>query len=250
MAPQGRVKYYNLWLDVHDYASALKTLESFYLAEGCKKVFFINAHCFNVAQRNKDYYRALLHADLVLNDGIGIEIGARLAGIRLLTNMNGTDFTPEVIKQAAQLGKKIFLLGSKPGVTRKTIKVLEQKVPGVIICGHYHGFFKEEENEKLIDKINRSGAELLLVGMGVPRQELWIESHYKSLTTVKIAMAVGAAFDFISGTIPRAPLWMRKIKMEWFYRFLIEPKRMFGRYITGNVKFFINLLLSSKKDMK
>ena len=116
------------------------------------------------------------------------------------------------------------------------------------ISGIHHGYFKPEENDQIIKMINDSGAEVLLVGMGVPMQEFWIMNNKDQFREVKIALAAGAVMDFISGHIKRAPSWVRKIKMEWFHRFLKEPGRLFNRYFIGNIRFFW-YIISYKKSV-
>jgi len=242
-----RITYYNLPLDLHDTASALESCTRFFESETIHNLYFINAHCFNLAQKNNDYFHAVREADMILNDGAGIELGARLAGIRLRENMNGTDFTPELLKLAAKMDKKVFLLGSREEVIQRAKHVLEKKYTGLTIAGVHHGFFSSDQEKHITETINRSGAELLLVGMGVPRQELWIHRNRKELKNIKIAAAVGAAVEFMAGEVKRAPVWMRRIRMEWFYRFLREPARMFSRYFIGNFVFGYHVLRMRKR---
>jgi N-acetylglucosaminyldiphosphoundecaprenol N-acetyl-beta-D-mannosaminyltransferase len=142
---------------------------------------------FNIAQKDNKYRDFLNKADLTLNDGIGISIASKLAKVKLKANVNGTDLTPMLLEQAAKLEKKVYLLGSEPGVTEKTKKVLEKEYPEIKIVGHHPGFFNEDEEFKIIEEINDCGAELLIVGMGVPRQEYWIEKNKAKIPNVKIA---------------------------------------------------------------
>jgi N-acetylglucosaminyldiphosphoundecaprenol N-acetyl-beta-D-mannosaminyltransferase len=236
-----KLKFYNLRLDVLNYREALNLCTDYLEGKEFRTVFFINAHCFNVAQKNHSYAKILNQCDLLLNDGIGINIAARCTGIKLKANMNGSDFTPQLLKLAAEKGKRIFLLGSKPGVAEKCRMELEKSNPSIKICGTHHGYFKAEENENIIHRIRESGADVLLAGMGVPAQEFWIMNNKEALPQIKMAIAAGAVMDFISGNIRRAPSWIRKIKMEWLYRFLMEPKRLFKRYCIGNILFFYHI---------
>lgn len=237
-----RFKYYHIVLDVHDQESALSKCEAFYSQPGCRSLFYVNAHCFNLAWKNLEYQTALKQADLVLNDGIGISIGAKWAGIRLKANMNGTDFSPEMLKQAIHLGKKVFLLGGSEGVAEIAAQKISGQIAGIQIVGYHSGFFDFNHCEELIEEINQSGAELILVGMGVPRQELWISRYKHQFTHIKIAAAVGAYLDFAAGKVTRAPLWVRKIYLEWLFRLAQEPVRLFRRYVIGNIRFFLILL--------
>ena len=110
------------------------------------------------------------------------------------------------------------------------------------IAGFHSGYFNKEEESEIINEINIKKVELLIIGMGVPKQELWIQNHSDKLKTVKITIAGGAIIDFIGNKFPRASLWIRSIGMEWFYRFLKEPKRLYKRYLIGNVNFLVKVI--------
>ncbi|QQS50429.1 MAG: WecB/TagA/CpsF family glycosyltransferase [Bacteroidota bacterium] len=237
-----KTSFYNLSLNILDTPKCLEICSDFLMGKQCRTLFFINAHCFNMAQKNEAYKICLDKADLVLNDGIGIELAARYSGISLPENMNGTDLIPKIIEMAYNQNKKFFLLGGQPGVIEKTKEVLEKKHPGIKIVGSHSGYFDSAENEKIITEINNSQANLLIVGMGVPRQEIWIMENLERFNQLKLAIGGGAIVDFIAGKVKRAPLWIQKIKMEWFYRFIHEPKRLFKRYFVGNFVFFMYII--------
>ncbi len=237
-----KTPFYNLSLNILNIPECLDACKFFFEKQGCHTLFFINAHCFNIAQNNKAYRNCLERADLVLNDGIGIELAARFNGTRLLENMNGTDLIPKIIEMAYSQNKKFYLLGGQPGVIEKTKAELLRKHPGIQIVGTHSGFFNATENEGLVAEINHSLADLLIVGMGVPRQEIWIMENLEQFHQLKLAIGGGAIVDFIAGKVKRAPRWIQKIKMEWFYRFVNEPKRLFKRYFVGNFAFFMHIL--------
>lgn len=201
-------------------------------------VFFLNAHCFNVAQHNEEYRQYLLHSDFVLNDGIGVELGARLLGVQLEENLNGTDLMPEVLRLAEEKGFSVFLLGATKQNIKDAVKNITKDYPSLKIAGFNDGYFPTDQN--MIDKINNTNADILVVGMGVPNQELFIGRNKGEIECSAI-FAVGAYFDFASQNIPRAPLVFRKLRIEWLFRLLIEPKRMWKRYLVGNVQFFYYL---------
>lgn len=207
------------------------------------RIFFINAHCFNIAQKNRIYAGQINDAEIVLNDGIGVELGAKLFDIELKENLNGTDFTPEVLKISQTLEKKVFLLGGKQGVAKKAKEKLQNDFPGLRIIGYSDGYF--EDSNRLIAEINSLEPDVLLVGMGVPLQENWITANFDKLNATVI-MAVGAFLDFASGTVMRAPIVFRKLRIEWVFRLFKEPQRMWKRYMVGNAVFFINILKYSK----
>lgn len=196
---------------------------------------FVNPDCLNISVRDIGY-RAVLHrADLVLPDGIGIKLATRMQGVGLRENVNGTDLFPRLCERAAELGTPIYLLGARNGVAAAAAEAMTRRHPGLRIVGTHHGYIAGEE-EAVVAEINASGAQILLVAMGVPQQELWIERMRATLRPA-VLMGVGGLFDFYSGRIPRAPLWVREIGMEWVWRLLQEPGRMWRRYLIGNPMF-------------
>ncbi|HIQ22421.1 MAG TPA: glycosyltransferase [Planctomycetes bacterium] len=201
-----------------------------------RMVFFVNAHCVNVALRNQDYRRLLQRADLVLPDGIGLKLAGMALGTPIRDNANGTDLFPPLCRALAASGGRIFLLGARPGVAEGVCAWANRHCPELVITGCHHGYFTRAEEPLVIEKIAQSGADLLFVAMGVPRQELWIGQHLESLG-VRVALGVGGLFDFYSGRIPRAPLWMRRAGLEWLYRLIREPVRLGKRYLVGNPVF-------------
>jgi len=242
-----RVPFYNLVLDLHSAEGVANLLEEMYRSEKPNTVFFLNAHCFNVAQSNSEYFRALHQSDLVLNDGIGIKIAASKAGIDIIENLNGTDLIPRIIGQAYTLGKGIYLLGGKEGIAKQAATQLENTYPGIRITGSRSGYFSAAEEKVILAEANRS--DLLILGMGVPFQETWAHRNKENLKNVKLIVAGGAILDFLSGNVKRAPEWLRKLKMEWIFRLLLEPRRLWKRYLIGNIRFFI-YLIKLKKSLK
>jgi exopolysaccharide biosynthesis WecB/TagA/CpsF family protein len=197
---------------------------------------YANAHTLNVASRNEEFLRVLREADLVLNDGSGLAIAARLRGQTFPANLNGTDFTPKVLLTAADCGASVFLLGGVPGVADAAAERLRVNIPGLTVAGCAHGFFGDAELPALLCAIRASNARVLLVGMGNPEQELWLADHLADTGAV-LGVAVGAFLDFTAQRVPRAPGWMRDAGIEWMYRLAREPRRLFGRYVAGNPLF-------------
>jgi len=238
-----KTPFYNIYLDLHTTETALETCCS-HLQSGKKtSIYFVNAHCFNIAQRNEPYRELLKQGDLVLNDGIGIKLAATLDGIKLWENMNGTDFIPRILQHCQVEDHGVYFLGSQPGIIEKAAKNARKKFKNLNIKGYHHGYFHESQSSTIIDQINKSRATLLIVGMGVPRQEIWLGKHLDELNHVRLAVAGGAILDFLSGHVKRAPRWMRRLGMEWVYRIVQEPLRLSKRYFVGNFMFMITILL-------
>lgn len=202
-------------------------------------VCFVNPSCLNVSVADIGY-RAVLHrANLVLPDGIGIKLATRIQGVGLRDNVNGTDMFPRLCERAARTGTALYLLGARDGVAKAAGRAMCQAYPGLRIAGTHHGYVAGEE-ERVVAEINASGAQILLVAMGVPQQELWLERLRPQLAPA-VLMGVGGLFDFYSGRIARAPLWVREIGMEWAWRLMKEPGRMWRRYVIGNPLFLFRV---------
>ena len=208
---------------------------------GAHHVSFLNAHYVNVASRRRDYGAALRSVDRLFADGSGLRLAARLSGLELRDNVNGTDLFPPLVTAMAGEGLRIFMLGGRPGVAEEVRARLLRSVPDLEVCGCVHGYHSPEETGAVLDQIRTASPHLLLVGMGAPHQDLWIRRHRAELD-VPVVMAVGRLFDFYSGRIPRAPAWMRASGLEWVYRLYREPTRMWRRYLVGNVTFLARAL--------
>ena len=219
------------------------------LSPGAPKTgVFINAHCLNVAARDPIYRWALARADFRLPDGAGVQLAARLRGTRFVENLNGTDMFPPLCQAAAARGMSIYFLGSAEGVARGASETARELAPGLKVAGTRNGFFSKDEESRIIDDINASGAAIVLVAMGVPKQDIWIARNRHRLNA-HLVMGVGAQFDFWSGRVPRAPEFMRKAGLEWVMRLAVEPRRMARRYLVGNVEFVLRALMGGQLSL-
>lgn len=199
-------------------------------------VNFVNAHCVNVAARDAGYAKVLQGSDILLPDGSGIRIAAQLAGQEMGENLNGTDIFPDLCAHAARYRLPIYLLGGEPGVAFEAARKMKQQFPALVVAGTHHGFFAADKDCSVVDEINRSGAAMLFVGFGVPRQEKWIAEHREKLVP-PVLFGVGGLFDYYSGRVPRAPLALRRMGSEWVWRLWQEPARLANRYLIGNCLF-------------
>lgn len=206
------------------------------LSTGRRRAFFMNAHCCNVRRRDPEYRRAVDAADVLLPDGIGIELAAKMTGQKLVQNLNGTDLVPALLERAARMGKSVFLFGGTPGTADAAANHLIHAIPHLRIAGTRDGFAGAANDEAVIEDINESGADIVLVALGVPMQEIWLHRHAHRLDA-PLTLAVGALFDFLAGTVVRAPKLVRRAKMEWVWRLAQEPRRLAKRYLAGNLAF-------------
>lgn len=211
-------------------------------------VFFVNAHCVNIAEKDYEYRISLKNADVLYADGAGMRLAAKLSGLLLVDNINGTDLFPLLCRDAAEAGVSIALLGAKPGVAERCAEKMISLEPNLKIVWTHHGYLEDKDSLNLISSLNESGAGILLVAMGVPRQELWISRHAAELEAAVI-MGTGALYDFYSGDVVRAPKFMRKIGIEWMFRLILEPRRMFSRYVIGIPVFVFRALCNKCKKI-
>ena len=190
-----------------------------------------------------DYLRRITNeADMVLVDGKPLIWISKLYKRQIKEKVSGSDLVPQMCKRAADENYTIFIIGGKDGVAEQAKKKLEQKFPGIRIVGTYAPPLGFENDESELDKINQmitdAHPDLLIGCLGCPKQEKWIAKYRSQMFNIKLFMALGATIDFEAGNIKRAPILFQKMAMEWFYRFLREPKRLFRRYFIDDVCFF------------
>lgn len=208
-------------------------------------VSFCNAHSINLARSDRRLADAYTDS-LVLNDGIGVDIARKLLyGGPFPANLNGSDFIPEFLAKTRH-DLRLFLLGSRPGIAALAGEILEDRYPRHKVVGVRDGYYPPAEEAALVEEIARSGANLLVIAMGQPRQEIFAATHADRIGMASIS--VGAFLDFASGAIPRAPGLLRAARLEWLYRLGIEPRRMFHRYVIGNPRFLIGVLKDRKRN--
>jgi N-acetylglucosaminyldiphosphoundecaprenol N-acetyl-beta-D-mannosaminyltransferase len=200
-----------------------------------RRLCYVNAHSLNLAYRDEPYSEVLASADFVLNDGIGLEIAARMRGKRFVENLNGSDFTIRVLELAASKGWRVYLYGGRPGVAARARDRLCGLIEGLEVVGVCDGY-RPELVEEIVEQIRLSAADVLLVALGQPAQELWLDEHLAD-TGCHLGLGVGAFLDFASGTVVRAPRWVNRVGMEWLFRLVQEPARLCRRYIVGNPLF-------------
>jgi N-acetylglucosaminyldiphosphoundecaprenol N-acetyl-beta-D-mannosaminyltransferase len=200
------------------------------------RVTYINAMCVNTAAETPDYLDALRTADLVYADGQAIVWAARRLGHPVPERVNAGDFFPAFFRRCAEENLSVFFLGSPPGVAESAAERLSEQAPGLRVAGTHHGYLSGASTPQVIAQINESAPSLLIVGMGVPHQERWLWANWDALD-VPVAWCVGATMDYFAGNFPRAPVWMRRCGLEWLFRLVLEPRRLWRRYLLGNPRF-------------
>jgi exopolysaccharide biosynthesis WecB/TagA/CpsF family protein len=203
---------------------------------------FCNAHTSNLAWADPEF-RALLSQFTLLPDGFGVDIAATvLTGKAFTANLNGTDFMPALLSHITR-PLRIALIGAKPGVAERASGALMRIAPQHTIVRILDGYAGPEAEGRFLASLAENPVDLLIVAMGNPRQENWIAAHVDQRHAT-VAVGVGAFFDFLAGIVPRAPVWVRRMRMEWVFRLMQEPIRLFRRYLVGNPLFLLHVLLT------
>lgn len=204
------------------------------------KIAFLNAHGANIAAESPAFRNMLDHFT-VLADGIGLDVGSRiLYGMAFPANLNGTDFLPALLA-ALEKPVTVGLLGAQHGVAEEAAARLSKSYPLHKFTVHGHGYFDKAGEEEILKELEDLKPDILLVALGNPKQEEWILKHCTQNHT-SLAIGVGAFFDFVAERVSRAPSFVIKMRCEWVYRLMLEPQRMWKRYVLGNPLFILRVL--------
>jgi N-acetylglucosaminyldiphosphoundecaprenol N-acetyl-beta-D-mannosaminyltransferase len=203
-----------------------------------RRVMYANAHVLNQSAENGALRAALESADLVYCDGYGVRLAAKALERPVPHRMTGADWIWSLAALCEQTGESIYLLGSEPGIAQQAARRLTGTYPGLDVVGTHHGYFEpgSAHDDRVVEDVNARRPSILLVGMGTPKQELWVQHNAERLD-VDVLWTVGALFDVVSGKVPRAPGWLADNGLEWIFRLAIEPGRMWRRYLLGNPVF-------------
>jgi len=205
----------------------------------------VNAGKIVMMQEDVQLRESVNSANIINADGQAVIWASKLLGKPLKERVAGIDLMGSLVELAYQKGYKIYCLGAKEEVVSKVIEKYKQKYSKDIIAGYRNGYFSKEEEPQIARDIAESGAQILFVAISSPKKEIFLYDHRETLKSLNFIMGVGGSFDVVSGLVKRAPIWMQNMGLEWFYRFIQEPKRMWKRYLIGNSK-FIFLILKEK----
>jgi len=213
-----------------------------------RRVMYVNAHVLNQSRENPILRDALEHSDLVYCDGYGVRLAAKALDVEIPHRMTGADWIWGLATLCEAAGQSIYLLGSEPGVAGEAAQRLRRLYPRLNVAGAHHGYFDLDSphGERVIEDINARRPDIVLVGMGTPKQELWVQRNARRLD-VDVLWTVGALFDYVSGRVPRAPGWLADNGLEWIFRLAIEPQRMWRRYLLGNPVFVSRVLSQARQ---
>ncbi|HJX45931.1 MAG TPA: WecB/TagA/CpsF family glycosyltransferase [Patescibacteria group bacterium] len=230
------IQVYNFTTD-----EAIKRIEV--LTKAGKQRFVVTPNVDHIMklQNDAEFRQIYDNASLVLADGMPLIWASKFLGTSLKEKISGSDLFPKLCKVAAEKGYRLFFMGGRPGAALKAAEVLRDRYPDIQIVGTYSppfGFENDrEENDKIVRAIKNAKPDILFVGLGAPKQEKWIYK-YRNDYQVPMSIGVGVSFEFVSGMVKRAPLWMQRVGLEWFWRLMMEPKRLWKRYLVDDPVFF------------
>jgi N-acetylglucosaminyldiphosphoundecaprenol N-acetyl-beta-D-mannosaminyltransferase len=235
-------------IDLAQPAELLRTITRWAADEQTRRVMYVNAHVVNQSQGLPELGRALRAADLVYCDGYGVRLAARALDLAIPHRMTGADWIWGLATLCELSGSSIYLLGSEPPIAHEASARLRRWYPRLEIAGAHHGYFALDSphNDRVIEDINAARPDIVLVGMGTPKQELWVDRYADRLDGA-VVWTVGALFDYVSGHTPRAPRWLADNGLEWIFRLAIEPRRMWRRYLLGNPAFLGKVLTEARR---
>ncbi|MDF2521126.1 MAG: tagA [Clostridia bacterium] len=212
-------------VDNINYAEGEENVVEFLEGDGLNMIFTPNSEIMVDAVRDRELENILNDAQLIIADGIGVVIASKLYGTPLKDRVTGADLSAKILELAAARGNSIFLLGAEQASVEAAAQTIKERYPGIKIAGIRNGYFSEDDEAQIIEEINNSRADVLIVGLGAPKQEKFIYRHKDDLK-VKIAIGVGGVIDIYSGRKKRAPEIYQKLGLEWFYYLVQQPSRI------------------------
>ncbi|WP_238884644.1 WecB/TagA/CpsF family glycosyltransferase [Clostridium sp. YIM B02551] len=206
----------------------------------------INSDKVVLAKNDKRLTKIINNSQIINADGMSLVWAAKFLRIKLPERVAGIDQMERIIAMSEEKGYRVYFFGAKEEVVKATVDVYKKKYPKLIIAGYRNGYFKDDENDEIINEMKKSKADVLFVGFTSPKKEFWLEENM-SRTGIPFCMGVGGSFDVISGKLKRAPLFMQKVGLEWLFRLVQEPKRLWKRYLIGNIIFIYYVICEKIK---
>ena len=235
-------------IDNLSFSMAIKAIEKLIILNANSYVVTPNVDHIVKLQKDEDFKKIYNQANLVLADGMPLIWASHFLKCPLIERITGSDLFPHLCEISAVKGYKIFLLGGRDGAAEGAKQNLEKKYPGIRIVDTYCPYFGFEsdihENQKIVERIKAASPDLLFVGLGAPKGEKWIY-RYKDLYQAPVSLSVGVSIEFLAGMVKRAPVWMQKGGLEWAWRLMMEPQKLWKRYLVDDLAFF-KLILKEK----
>ncbi len=247
-----KVNVRGVYFDKVNMQEAVERAMGFIASDGCDYIVTPNAEIVQSCIENPENYEILNSSSMTIPDGIGVVYAAKILGTPLKGKVAGCELAEHLVEKISKTGDGIYFFGGgkateeKPCIAKQAADKLCEKYPGLNVCGYRDGYFTDAETDAIIEEINNSGAKLLFVCLGAPKQEKWIYNNREKLK-VNLAIGLGGSLDVFSGNVKRAPKFFIKANLEWFYRLICMPSR-FGRMMKLP-KFLIGVILHKNKDI-
>jgi N-acetylglucosaminyldiphosphoundecaprenol N-acetyl-beta-D-mannosaminyltransferase len=238
--PQKRRRFFGSFIDLLTMDETVSAVEEIIEHREPAQHVVINVAKLAAIQNDPALMRAVNNCAIINVDGQGIVWGARRLGIDVPERVAGIDLFEMLVERAAQRGYRPYFLGATDEIVSKVVEKFQSQYPALKVAGLRNGYFDEQDEPEIADIIRKSNADLLFVGISSPKKEFFLERNLAAMN-IPFAMGVGGSFDIIAGKTRRAPVWMQRIGLEWFYRLLNEPRRMWKRYLSSNFKFLVML---------
>ena len=232
-----RIKFLNIPIDAITMKDTINLVEKTIVAKKQIHHTVVNASKIILMQKDAELEKSVIEADIINADGQAVVWAANLLGLNLPERVSGIDLMESLVEMSYYKRYKCYFLGARENIVQKLVAIYIEKYSEDIIAGFRNGYFNEQEESDIARKISESGANILFVAITSPKKEIFLNKYKDQLKNVNFIMGVGGSFDVISGKTKRAPIFMQRIGLEWFYRFLQEPRRLWKRYLLGNIKF-------------
>lgn len=235
-----RIKILNTYIDNLSMSETVEEVDKFIAAKKPLHLMGVNADKINTLQEDDKLRDIVNGCDIINADGTSVIWASKVLKKPLKERVAGIDLMQELLVHAEKKGYEVYFLGAKESVVKKMVMIFKKRYPGLIVSGYRNGYFKKEDWEEIADQIQKSGAQIVFVGITSPLKEYLVE-YFQNKGLSCVFMGVGGSFDVLSGNIKRAPLWMQKSGLEWFFRVMQEPGRLWKRYFVGNLRFIIRV---------
>ena len=206
-----------------------------------RTITYVNAHCINIATKDCEYRNLLNQMDLVYPDGIGIVWASKFLHQKKLTKVTGREWMDDFCRMIRDRSLSLYILAGAPGIAHKARANIMQRYPATCITGSSDGYFIEKSEVEVLRNIETASPDVLMVGMGVPRQEKWIINHRAEISA-PVVWAVGALFDLVSGDRQPVPDGLNRLNLEWLWRLMVDPRGKWQRYLIGNPMFIVRVI--------
>lgn len=233
---KNRYKIMNTYVNAINMQQTIDYVEKIIAERNPTQHVVINASKINLMEADSKLAQIVNSCPLINADGASVVWAAKRLGIPLKERVTGCDLFQELVAISAEKGYKIFLFGAKEEVVTKVKAIYEQQYSNIQIVGYRNGYFTEADEPQIVKQMRDSGADMMFVAFSSPKKEYWVNKYLNEIN-IPFVMGVGGSFDIVAGVTKRAPIWFQEHGLEWLYRFVQEPRRMWKRYIIGNAKF-------------